>query len=151
MIYRTWHFSCGLKTNRGVPRGPHGPRNETHQPYPLCQSITPKCPVNQPLCLLPRVDADFGHILSTFLDKSPQLEGRVTNGVGQTSAIWRIGDGLTEACCHRGLTYKSWSSTNPGDNPQIHHLKYKIQITTQNMYYKSESSPKVQNTDRDTK
>ena len=29
-------------------------------------------------------------------------------------------------------TYKSWSSTNPGDNPQIQHLKYRIQITTQN-------------------
>ena len=139
MIYRTWHFSCGLKTNRGVPRGPHGPRNGTHQPYPLCQSITPKCPVNQPLCLLPRVDADFGHILSTFLDKNPQLESCVTNGLDKR----RQSDG-SETGSQRPLfyqwaclTYKSWSSTNPGDNPQIQNTDTKFPLHLQHHIYVS--------------
>ena len=111
--------------------------------------------------------ADFVHILSTFLElELHSWSWTCDKRFGQTSTIWRIGDGLTEGLplgphlqiliinksrwqstntqiqkytntqihkytnteiqkytkrtCHWALTYKSWSSTNPGDNPQIH-------------------------------
>ena len=35
-----------------------------------------------------------------------------------------------------GLTYKSWSSTNPDDNPQIQYLKYKIRVQQHKIWIK---------------
>ena len=91
-------------------------RHEKLNTSPGWQSITPKMSSQSNVSAATACRCRFWtHFVHIFGQKSTVGGRCVTNGVGQTSAIWRIRDGLTGA--FRSLTYKSWSSTNPGDNP----------------------------------
>ena len=107
-------------------------RHEKLKTSPDWQSITPKMSSQSNVSAATACRCRFWtHFVHIFGQKST-VGGRCdkrcwTNVCNLTDWRW-----AHRGFCHWGLTYKSWSSTNPGDNPQIQHLKYKIQITTQN-------------------
>ena len=89
--------------------------------------IAPGClAVNQTIGLPPRARDDFGQILSTL---STFLDATLAD-LGIWARVWQTDkrrDNLTdrrrgEAKAPLSLSNKSWSSTNPGDDPQIQDL-----------------------------
>ena len=109
--------------------------------------------VNQTIGLPPRARDDFGQILSTlstFLDAA-LADLRIWARVWQTD---KRRDNLTdrrrgEAKAPLSLSNKSWSSTNPGDNPQIQDLWQSTNTGSLTIHkYRISDNPQIQDPPR---